>query len=118
MSVSIGRSGEDLACKYLESIGAEIIERNWRNRWCEIDIIAYYQGSLRFIEVKFRKQVGYGTPFEYITRDKLNRLQRASLAWVQARRYSGPYQIDAVSVIGSIDKHQIDYLESITGQQY
>lgn len=112
MSVAIGRNGEDLAAEYLVAHGGEILDRNWRNRWCEIDIIAFIDGTLRFVEVKYRKRVGYGTPLEYITVDKSNRLKRASLAWAQAHRYGGTYQIDVVSVVGDLRKPQIDWLEN------
>lgn len=112
MSVEIGRNGEDLAAEYLVAHGAEVLERNWRNRWCEIDIIAFCDDTLRFVEVKYRSRVGYGTPLEYITVDKSNRLKRASLAWVQAHRYGGPYQIDVISVVGDLHKAQIEWLEN------
>ncbi len=112
MSVEIGRSGEDRAADFLVRQGGEILERNWRNRWCEIDIIARIDGSVRFVEVKYRKQVGYGTPLEYITATKADRLRRASLAWVQAHRYGGPYQIDVVSIVGDIGKAGVEWIES------
>ena len=51
-TLEIGRVGEDLAQKYLSSLGFKILERNWRWRKCEIDIIAIHRDKIIFIEVK------------------------------------------------------------------
>ena len=53
-TLEIGRVGEDLAQKYLSSLGFKILERNWRWRKCEIDIIAIHRDKIVFIEVKTR----------------------------------------------------------------
>lgn len=56
-----GTTGEDLAAAYLERQGMQIMERNYRNRQGEIDIIGHHQGYLVFVEVKYRTgtQKGY-----------------------------------------------------------
>ena len=55
----IGRIGEDLACEYLKNKGFQIIERNFRKPWGEIDIIAKEKnGALVFVEVKTMRQFG------------------------------------------------------------
>jgi putative endonuclease len=112
MSVNAGHDGEDLACKYLEDHDAQIIARNWRNRWCEIDIIASIDDGLRFVEVKYRRFTDFGSPAEYITYDKSNRLRRACLAWTQNYKYEGPYQIDVMSISGDLNNPVIDWLEN------
>ena len=53
-TLEIGRIGEDIAQKYLSSLGFKILEQNWRWRNCEIDIIAIHQDKIVFIEVKTR----------------------------------------------------------------
>jgi len=53
-TLEIGQVGEDFAHKYLSSIGFKILERNWRWRKCEIDLIAFHKDKLVFIEVKTR----------------------------------------------------------------
>jgi len=58
----LGREGENRACQYLRRQGYEIIARNWRSRFGEIDIIARNGGSLIFIEVKTRSNAGFGGP--------------------------------------------------------
>ena len=107
MSVARGRVAEDLAAVHLESSGYQIIDHNWRNRWCEIDIVARLNGVVCFVEVKYRRDTGYGFAAEYITRDKANRLRRAALAWCQAHAYNGSYQIDVIAVEGELENPSV-----------
>jgi putative endonuclease len=114
-TVEVGRAAEQRAAEYLERNGYIIIGRNWRNRWCELDIIARKAGVIHFIEVKYRANVAYGYAAEYISRDKTARLIRAALAWNQAHRHFGPYQIDVVSVEGAGATENISVIGDITG---
>lgn len=112
-TVEVGRAAETAAAEFLEAAGFQIIDRNWHNRWCEIDIIAARGGLVHIVEVKYRTNIRYGYASEYISRDKSARLIRAALAWTQARRYNGPYQIDAIAVEGSISRPSITHLENV-----
>ena len=58
----IGADVEILAAEYLKGHGMEILERNYRNRQGEIDIIGNHEGYLVFVEVKYRKTTGKGSP--------------------------------------------------------
>ena len=72
-----GCAGEDLACRYLEKNGYEILERNKHySRFCEIDIIAKYKDTVIFVEVKTRKTDNFGIPFEAITRTKYENIKK------------------------------------------
>ena len=91
--------GEQLACKYLKNRGFDVIEKNYKTRYGEIDIIAVHQDVLCFIEVKSRKSTEYGLPEEYVDRRKQQKLIKTSLIYcintitpVQDRRF------DVVSV--------------------
>ena len=114
-TTAIGRTAETAAAAYLQKQGMTIIDRNWRNRWCEIDIVARRGDIIHFVEVKYRRTISYGAGYEHINRDKAARLTRAALAWCQARRFSGDYQIDAISFSGSLEQPLIEYLPSIIG---
>jgi putative endonuclease len=115
-TTATGRAAEQLAADYLAARGFTVLDRNWRNRWCELDIVARLHGqTTHFVEVKYRRSTAYGYAAEYISADKLARLQRAALAWNQAHRYLGPYQIDVVTVEGALDHPRIVYLPNITG---
>jgi len=73
-----GDIGEELACKYLLQNGYKILERNFRIRGGEIDVIALDGETLAYIEVKTRTSYQFGRPEESITLRKLKFLERAT----------------------------------------
>lgn len=98
----LGRRGEDLATQFLVDLGYAIIDRNWRARGGELDIVAQDADTTVFVEVKTRSGVAFGHPFEAITAPKLARLRRLAMAWCDANlteRRRGPVRIDAIAVI-------------------
>ena len=110
-----GRSAESAAADYLVARGFRLITRNWRTKWHEVDIVAHNQAGMHFVEVKYRQNHRYGSGFDYITRDKLERLQRAALNWCQVHQYDGDYQIDAISVTTDFSgAYKIEMIENIT----
>lgn len=69
-----GKRGEDLACRYLEDKGYTLVERNYRTREGEIDLVMHEEGPLAsalvFVEVKLRRGRGFGDPLEAVTPKK------------------------------------------------
>ena len=102
---SIGAFGEEKVSEYLLAHQYEIIERNWRIREGEIDVVALSsKGVFSFIEVKTRSSVAFGHPFEAINNDKAHRMQRLALAWLATHKYFGcDYSIDVAAVLISVD---------------
>jgi len=80
----LGRRGEDAAAAYLERAGLTVVERNWRTKSGEVDLIALDGEELVFCEVKTRKTVSRGTPAEAVTPTKQKRYERLARAYVQA----------------------------------
>jgi len=112
----IGALGEDFVAKYLVGKNYEILDRNWRIREGEIDIVALNPtGVFSFVEVKTRSSVAFGHPFEAITRDKAHRMQRLALAWLATHGCLGcDYQIDVAAVLVQPDgKLAIEYRERL-----
>ena len=97
----LGRRGEELAAGYLEAQGMRIVERNWRCPEGEIDIVAFDGDALVIAEVKTRKSLAYGHPFEAVGADKLARLHRLASAW--CRIQGMPMQVCRVDVIAVLD---------------
>ena len=77
-TVTQGKIGEDLACEFLKKQGYKIIERNFRIRGGEIDIVALDGNTLVYVEVKTRTSHLFGKPEESITFYKLKFLERAA----------------------------------------
>jgi len=99
-TVEIGRRAETVAAAFLEAKGCAIIERNWRTRLCEIDVIAERAGVVYFCEVKYRRTNRQGGGLEYITAKKLAQMRFAAESWVHAHAWRGGYQLCAIAVSG------------------
>ena len=96
----LGRHGEDVAAGYLQARGLQIVERNWRCPDGEIDIVAFDGDALVIAEVKTRKSLAYGHPFEAVGADKLARLRRLATAWCRARGLVMPVcRVDVIAVL-------------------
>jgi putative endonuclease len=82
----LGATGERIAAEHLIRRGYTILERNYRTRWGELDIVAFDGRTLAFVEVKTRR-VGYrlGTPFEAIHSRKRLQVRRMSSSWLVER---------------------------------
>lgn len=105
--------GENLAAEYLRKKGYKIIERNFRRRYGEIDIIASNDDTLVFFEVKTRKSILYGTPLEAITRWKLQELVRTAQFYKLAHRHLPELmRIDAISITLN-HENRLDTIEHI-----
>ncbi|MFG1707663.1 YraN family protein [Nonomuraea sp. M3C6] len=90
----LGKHGEQIAVTYLEAEGMKIIERNWRCRHGEIDIIAEEGPNLVVVEVKTRSGRSHGTALESVRPAKLARLQMLAAKWLAAQ----PRTFEAVRV--------------------
>ena len=112
----LGAKGEDLVAVLLEGRGYQIIERNWRIKDGEIDLVAISdENVLVFVEVKTRTSSAFGHPLEAITREKAHRLRKLALAWlVLHHKWGNDYRIDCAAVIIPMGSdHEIDYRESV-----
>lgn len=96
--------GEDRAADYVTGLGWSVLERNWRCRWGELDLVAHdvTHDTLVFAEVKARRGLGYGHPLEAITRDKAARLRVLAAEWLRTHATHAPgVRIDAIGVLFS-----------------
>ncbi|GGB97909.1 YraN family protein [Cellulomonas carbonis] len=96
---AVGRYGEGVAAAHLGRAGWEVLDRNWRGRAGEIDIVALDGEELVVVEVKTRSGDGFGHPAEAVTPVKLARLRRLAAEWLDAHdvRPRG-VRIDVVAV--------------------
>jgi len=113
---ALGVAGEELVAKYLTNRGYRILDRNWRIREGELDIVAAnWDGATIFVEVKTRSSAAFGEPLEAISGEKALRIQRLALAWLATNgRLGQPFRIDVAGVIWSRSGQvEIDYREAI-----
>ena len=83
----LGKAGEDFAAKYLESRGYKIIDRNYKIRAAEIDIIAELDNTIIFVEVKTRSSIRHGFPVEAVDLRKQKRIIKAASVFLQDEKY-------------------------------
>lgn len=95
-----GRSGEDLAAQHLVQQGYTILERNYRLRIGEVDIIARDEEYLVFIEVKTRRSKRFGSPFEAVDIRKQQQIIRIASAYLQGKEIPVRFDVVAVSIKG------------------
>jgi putative endonuclease len=99
----LGAAGERLAAAHLERRGFEILERNYRTRWGELDLVAFDGRVLVFCEVKTRRAGGSrGGPLEAVRPSKQARVRRMASSWLRERGRERPYapivRCDAIGV--------------------
>lgn len=112
-----GNYGEDLACDFLKKQGYKILERNYRIRGGEIDIVAKEEDYLVFVEVKARYSHEYGPPTESITSWKIKALKKTALFYVVKINWGdGPYRIDVVTIdfADNRENPKIELIKNIT----
>ena len=104
----IGDNGESKASEYLVSIGHKIIERNWKTKRCEIDIISSFEGILYFVEVKYRKNATAGGGLGAITKTKLQQMTFAAEYYQTTHKTAYSQQkLAVISITGDV----LEYLE-------
>lgn len=112
-NLSLGKSGEEIAKRYLEKQGYKILETNKRfSRYCEIDIIALDKNTLVFCEVKTRKTNVCGAPLEAITKTKYDNIKKGVYYYMQENSQYKKFRIDAVAITLKPD-YKIEHLKNI-----
>ena len=96
----LGKAGEELAAAYLRARGHAILDRNWRCKQGELDIVSRDGDVLAFVEVKTRTSVAFGLPVEAISRQKHRRLRTLAALWCEDHplRHRG-IRLDALGVL-------------------
>jgi len=114
-NLTTGTKGEDLATKYLKQKGFKIIDRNFRIRGGEIDIIAIDKKELVFIEVKTRTNYKFGLPEEAVTQNKQKILIRASKIYKNNHNnLPESERIDVIAIDLENGNYKIRHFKNIT----
>ena len=108
-----GDKGETIAANFLQKRGFNIIERNWRYKHLEIDIIASLNNKLHFVEVKTRTTHKYGMPEESVSQTKMNRLKIAAEAYLLLHLEWELIQFDVIAIMISKDTEDILLIDDV-----
>ena len=110
---TFGKTGESLAVRHLKKKGYRILERNYRNKIGEIDIVARHRGALVFVEVKARKSGHYGSPKFAVTAAKKRKISMVALTYLKATGQSrAKARFDVVTVNAGGQTPQIDIIQN------
>jgi putative endonuclease len=107
----LGELGEDLAVEELKKNGYEIVERNWRYKKAEIDIIARKNEVLAIVEVKTRSSDYFGDPQDFVNTKKIKMLVEAVNEYVNSKDLEVEVRFDIIAIIINENKLTIEHLE-------
>lgn len=100
----LGQSGEDAACQFLVHGGYRILERNYKTRFAEIDIIAEHDNTVLFVEVKARTSNRYGSPRDAVTAAKQKKIVMGAMHYLRENHLmdrSIRFDVITVDFVGS-----------------
>ena len=108
----MGAWGEDLALRYLIKHGYRLVERNYRTRRGEIDLILREEGTLVFVEVKLRRGTGFGDPLEAVTPRKQATLRYLAERYLAVREPDfDTVRFDVVGILAGREGLRIDHIQ-------
>ena len=107
--IKLGNKGEEIAINFLKEKGFKILDKNWRYKKSEIDIIIYQKNILIFVEVKTRKSDYFSRPEESITPKKINLYQEAAEAYLEQHKLENEVRFDVISIIHTENKTKIEH---------
>ena len=111
-SHSSGAWGEDLALRYLTRRGHKLVERNYRKRYGEIDLIVRKGDALVFVEVKLRRTTNFGDPLEAVTPRKQATLRKLAEQFLSDREPNfNTVRFDVVGILASRDRLRVRHVE-------
>ena len=117
-----GNRGETLAAEYLAKKGYEILIRNYRSKWGEVDIICKTKQQTNkltneeivvFVEVKTKMTDKYGEPWEMINHWKVEQIKRMGESWCREFNWTGRVRVDVVGVWLGEEVPRVEHWESV-----
>lgn len=109
----VGSAAEEVAYQYLIKQGLKPIVRNYACKLGEIDLIMEDARSLVFVEVRYRKQITYGSPFESVNFSKQQKLIKTAKHYLQKQRSycTQACRFDVVAIVKQAESYNVDWLK-------
>jgi putative endonuclease len=116
----VGSQGEELAVTFLEKQGYALLERNYRCKGGEVDIIARDAKTVVFVEVKTRRTSSYGVPQLAVTPFKQRQIMKAALTWLAShRKLEAPARFDVIAITIQGDREPVfDHIKNAFDLNY
>ncbi|MCU0384258.1 MAG: YraN family protein [Cyclobacteriaceae bacterium] len=105
-----GMKAEEEAANFLRGKGYEIVERNYRHKHAEIDIIATKGNVLVFVEVKSRSSLKFGMPEDFVDDRKAKKVMEGAEAYLIEKNWQGPIRFDVIAIHAG-KQNEIEHLE-------
>lgn len=115
MNIKLGSIGEQLAANYIKDKGYYILDRNYRTKLGELDIIAKKDNIIAFIEVKTRTSNAFGVPSEAVNYKKQKTIQKLSQQYILYKKLDNNYWVyrfDVIEVKIIDKKYKIHHIEN------
>ena len=110
-TTEIGDEGEAVALSFLKTAGYRILDKKWRFKRLEVDIIASKDGIIVFVEVKTRKNTVFGEPELAVIPKKQAFLISAAHHYITVKDIDAEARFDVVAVIGNCEPFEVKHLE-------
>lgn len=108
----LGKRGEVLAAQFLVDKGYEILDENWVHGKSEVDLIAYINRQIVFVEVKSRTSVSFGMPEDFVSNAKQKQMELAANEYIELMNHQGEIRFDIISILfDKLDKFTINHIE-------
>ena len=108
----LGKRGESLASLFLQHKGYEILDENWVHGKAEVDLIAYFNKQLIFIEVKTRTSTYFGLPEDFVSVAKQKQMELAANEYIELMNHQGEVRFDIIAVLfDKKDNYTIKHIE-------
>lgn len=105
-----GEQAEQLACVYLQRQGLRLVEKNYRCRQGEIDLVMQHGDSLVFVEVRQRSDVRFGGALASVTTKKQEKLRLAALHYLQHKAPRANARFDVVAIQGNTAQQHMEWI--------
>lgn len=106
-----GNKGEQLGRQYLEQLGYQILDINWRSRRYELDIVALDGDTLVIVEVKTRTSSLYGEPYDAVNHRKTRHLISAAESYIRQKQLDRETRFDVISVVFDGEKPRLEHIK-------
>lgn len=109
--IELGQLGENLAVDHLVKNKFEILDRNYRWKKLEVDVICRKDDLLIIVEVKTRQTSAYGQPYQAVTRSKQKQIIKVANQYIQENDVDAEVRFDVVSIVQNQHRTDIEHIE-------